>query len=100
MTKVGEGVFGRKGTRNTPSILNAAFNDFQFWDGRVNTLEEQAKHPLVNSMEMGMKNHYAVVTVIAKDSSYISDFKTAFGHGPTIADVVAALTNFERVVLP
>src|SRR6266478_10176910 len=47
------GIKGRVGQRNAPTILNALYNKTQFWDGRVNTLEEQAALPIVNSVEMG-----------------------------------------------
>src|ERR1700704_704907 len=51
------GIANRKGARNTPTILNAMFNSTMFWDGRADTLEEQAKQPLVNADEMGNASH-------------------------------------------
>jgi cytochrome c peroxidase len=54
------GVGGAKGARNAPTVLNAAFLQEQFWDGRAATLEEQAKGPLVNPVEMAMADHAAV----------------------------------------
>jgi cytochrome c peroxidase len=50
------GIKGRVGQRNAPTVLNALYNKMQFWDGRVNTLEEQAALPIVNSVEMGQPN--------------------------------------------
>lgn len=50
------GIKGRVGQRNAPTVLNALYNKTQFWDGRVNTLEEQAALPIVNSVEMGHPN--------------------------------------------
>jgi ABC-type transport system substrate-binding protein len=47
------GIEGRVGQRNAPTILNALYNETQFWDGRVKTLEEQAALPVVNPIEMG-----------------------------------------------
>src|SRR5215510_10941818 len=58
---VSEGIAGRRGTRNAPSILNAMFNSGQFWDGRAATLEEQAKLPLINADEMGNASYDEVV---------------------------------------
>jgi cytochrome c peroxidase len=46
------GIEGRVGERNAPTILNALFNNTQFWDGRVKTLEEQAALPIINPIEM------------------------------------------------
>jgi len=50
---VSEGVRGKTGVRNSPTVLNAAFYEELFWDGRAPTLEEQAKLPLINLVEMG-----------------------------------------------
>ena len=51
--RVAEGIGGRRGTRNSMSLLNVIYNPSQFWDGRADTLEEQAIQPLVNPLEMG-----------------------------------------------
>jgi len=48
------GIQGRVGQRNAPTVLNAMYNKTQFWDGRANTLEEQAGFPIVNPSEMGL----------------------------------------------
>ncbi|HEU4387673.1 MAG TPA: cytochrome-c peroxidase, partial [Blastocatellia bacterium] len=40
--QVAEGVAGRRGTRNSPTVLNAMFNGGQFWDGRAQSLEAQS----------------------------------------------------------
>jgi hypothetical protein len=45
-TSIGHG--WRKGPRNAPTVLNAAFNIAQFWDGRAADLEEQATGPMMN----------------------------------------------------
>lgn len=49
---VSTGVGGARGTRNSPTVWNAAFHSAQFWEGRAPSLEEQAKGPLVNPVEM------------------------------------------------
>ncbi|MGK5082775.1 cytochrome-c peroxidase [Bdellovibrionota bacterium FG-1] len=51
---------GKLGGRNSPTVLNAAFRSVQFWDGRAPSLEEQAKGPIVNPVEMGMPDHHLV----------------------------------------
>jgi cytochrome c peroxidase len=58
---VGIGIGLKKGARNAPTVLNSMFNELQFWDGRAATLEEQAKMPIIIPIEMGMKDHDAVV---------------------------------------
>ena len=59
------GIQGRVGQRNAPTILNALYNKFQFWDGRVKTLEEQAALPIVNPSEMGQPSLKVAVNRIA-----------------------------------
>lgn len=51
------GVGGQKGKRSAPTVWNSAFLGVQFWDGRAADLEEQAKGPITNPIEMGMKGH-------------------------------------------
>jgi len=97
--KVGEGIGGKKGARNSPTVLNSMFNEFQFWDGRAATLEEQAKGPMINPVEMGMKDHDAVVAAVAKDPGYAADFQKIFGRTATIDDIAAAIATFERTVV-
>ena len=43
----------REGNLNAPAVVNAADNIAQFWDGRVETLEEQIDGPMLSSVEMG-----------------------------------------------
>src|SRR3984957_20084364 len=46
------GVAGRAGQRNAPTVLNALYNKFQFWDGRAQTLEQQAAFPITNPSQI------------------------------------------------
>ncbi|MCH7744334.1 MAG: cytochrome-c peroxidase [Proteobacteria bacterium] len=57
-----EGIKKLTGTRNAPTVLNAAFNQSQFWDGRSPSLEDQALHPFLNPIEM-VKARYPVSSV-------------------------------------
>lgn len=96
---VAEGIGGKKGSRNSPTVLDAAFNDFQFWDGRAATLEEQAKGPLINPVEMGIASHEAVVAKLQKVPEYPPLFQKAFGSDQiTIDNVVRAIASYERTV--
>ncbi len=97
--RVAEGIGGKKGARNSPTVLNAVFYEFQFWDGRAQSLEEQAKGPLINPVEMGMDSHDAVIKVVRGVPEYEQGLLKAFGHAPTIDDVVAAIATFERTVV-
>jgi cytochrome c peroxidase len=93
------GVKGRTGQRNAPTILNALYNKTQFWDGRVNTLEEQEALPIVNSVEMGRPNLDAAVAQIAAVGEYQQAFRVVFGRPPNGPDLLRAIASYERTQL-
>jgi cytochrome c peroxidase len=93
------GIQGRVGQRNAPTVLNALYNKTQFWDGRVNTLEEQAALPIVNSVEMGHPNLDAAVAQIAAVEEYQQAFRAFFGRPPNGPDLVRAIASYERTQL-
>jgi cytochrome c peroxidase len=90
------GVQGRVGQRNSPTILNALYNKFQFWDGRAATLEAQAALPIVNPSEMGQPSLDAAVAGIAGDRGYRQAFQAAFGRPPNGTDLARAIASYER----
>ncbi|HEY7913821.1 MAG TPA: cytochrome c peroxidase [Blastocatellia bacterium] len=94
-----EGVGGKRGARNSPTVFNAMFNVEQFWDGRAATLEEQAKGPIINPLEMAMTSHDLVIERLKKDPAYVKRFQEVFGGPPTIADVAKAIAAFERTLV-
>lgn len=96
---VSVGVGGQKGTRNAPTILNSIFNELQFWDGRAASLEEQAKGPMTNPVEMGMGNHELLVDVVRAQPEYKAAFAKVFGREPTIDDIARAIATFERTAV-
>jgi cytochrome c peroxidase len=93
------GYKGRTGQRNAPTVLNALYNKAQFWDGRVNTLEQQAALPIVNSVEMGQPSLEAAVAHIAADAGYRSAFGSVFGRPPNGPDLLRAIASYERTQL-
>jgi cytochrome c peroxidase len=95
------GVHGQKGDRNAPTVWNAAFLSAQFWDGRAPTLEEQAKGPPANPIEMGMANLDAVVDRIRRIPGYRPYFEAAFGKGDviTIENAARAIAAYERTLI-
>lgn len=91
---------GKLGGRNSPTVFNAAFRSVQFWDGRAASLEEQAKGPIVNPLEMGMPNHDLVVERLTQIPAYLKDFQKVYGPGPiTIENVVKAIAAYERTLV-
>jgi len=96
---VSQGINGQLGGRSAPSVINSAFYYFQFWDGRAPTLEEQAKGPIANPIEMG-STHEACVETIASIAGYKPYFEAAFGSSEVTIDRVAqAIASFERTVV-
>jgi cytochrome c peroxidase len=96
---VSTGVGGKKGTRNSPTIINAAYYTTQFWDGRENTLEEQAEGPVQNPVEMA-HSLAGVVARLTNDPSYVTAFERAYGAGPVTYDKVErSIAAYERTVV-
>ncbi|MHB8473422.1 MAG: cytochrome-c peroxidase [Gammaproteobacteria bacterium] len=99
---VSKGIHGARGTRNAPSLLNVAYATTLFWDGRRNSLEDQANDPFVNPIEHGLGSTDAVVRVVRGDAQYREQFARAFGIVPTqitMAHVVKAIASFERSLI-
>jgi cytochrome c peroxidase len=91
---------GKLGGRNSPTVFNAAYSSVQFWDGRAPSLEEQAKGPIINPLEMGMASHDVVVELIAKVPDYVKEFEKVFGPGKvTIDKMVQAIAAYERTLV-
>ena len=100
-TPVSGGVGGKLGDRNSPSVLNAAYLSRLFWDGRAGSLEEQAKGPFINPVEMAMPSHQAVEDAVRSDPAYRAAFAALFdGEQPiTIDTIVKAIAAFERTLV-
>jgi cytochrome c peroxidase len=96
---VSTGFKNQKGSRNAPTVFNAAGHFVQFWDGRAPTVEEQAKGPITNPIEMAMPSHAATVEVIKSMPEYVALFQAAFpqDRDPVSYDNMAlAIGAFER----
>lgn len=98
---VPRGVHQRKGTRNAPTVLNAAYLSALFWDGRAATLEEQALLPLTNPVEQGFHSLDAALQRIAADPAYRQAFEAVFSERPalTATHLARALAAFERTLV-
>ena len=97
--QVSEGIEKLTGTRNAPTVVNAAFNRTQFWDGRSPDLEDQALHPFLNPVEMGLPDHDPILDVIREDKEYVKAFKAVFGvaeDAVTMDEVTKAIAAFTQ----
>jgi cytochrome c peroxidase len=95
------GVDGKTGGRSAPTVFNSAFLSVQFWDGRARTLEDQARGPVTNPIEMGMSDWDAVVQRLKSIPGYGTLFRSAFGpDNPITADnAVKAIAAYERTLI-
>ena len=91
-----KGIHDQFGHRNAPTILNAMFNVTQFWDGRAPSLEEQAKLPILNPVEMGQKAPEDVVSKLNGIAEYNAAFQRVFGSVPNYNDMTKAIAAYER----
>jgi len=115
---VSEGsIAGQFGDRNAPTSAYAKFNPSfalindanrgliyaggQFLDGRRNTLEEQAKDPFLNAVEMANPDKLAVVNKV-RNGNYADKFKAVFGSNvfnnidTAYNKIAQAIATFER----
>ena len=92
------GVEGKKGGRNSPTVINSAYQTFQFWDGRAKSLEEQALGPIQNPIEMNMTLD-AVVARLNGIEGYKKQFQQVFGTDVTSDAIGKAIATYERTVL-
>ncbi len=89
----------QRGGRNAPTVLNSAFWSRQFWDGRAPQLEDQAKGPPLNPVEMAMESEEAVVKRLKK-AGYGPEFRAVFGKsGITFDNMAKAIAAFERTLI-
>ncbi|HUY19223.1 MAG TPA: cytochrome c peroxidase [Candidatus Binataceae bacterium] len=93
------GVHAKFGQRNAPTILDSTFNIEQFWDGRRPTLEDQARDPILNPVEMGMPDQATVVKKINSIPEYQQGFMAVFHRAPDYDDLVRAIAAYERTLI-
>ena len=101
------GIHGRKGTRNTPSLLDVGEQRTLFWDGRRESLEAQALDPLLNPAEHGLPDEAVLIKRLRADRVYQRAFREAFAHSSsqptaevvTTGNVAKALAAFQRTLV-
>ncbi len=92
------GVNGQLGGRNSPTIINSAYQHFQFWDGREPNLEHQALGPIQNPIEMTMTLD-EVVGRLKEIKGYQAQFQKVFGTEVTEIGIATAIAAYERTIL-
>ena len=100
--KTSRGIGGQFGTRNAPTVLNAAYFHLLFWDGRATSLEDQSQNPIVNPIEMGLPNYEPLLKIVREDPAYSEAFKKVFNAtdaGITMEHVKKAIGSYERTLI-
>jgi cytochrome c peroxidase len=98
---VSMGVHGQTGGRSAPTVWNSGFSSAQFWDGRAATLEEQAKGPVTNPIEMGMGELEEAMDRVRDIPGYRPYFEKAFGNKDpmTVENAARAVAAYERTLI-
>jgi len=90
------------GSVNAPTVINSAFYDTLFVDGRAKSLEEQAMGPFINPVEHGLKDYTKIIDIILEDDQYPVMFEQVFDipeDDISIDYVVKAIASFERTLI-
>lgn len=96
------GMHDARGGRSAPTVWNAAFQSAQFWDGRADSLEAQAKGPITNPIEMGMGSAEVVMERLKSIPGYLPLFKAAFPGSPdpiNMDNLAKAIASYERTLI-
>ena len=91
------GVQGKVGRRNSPTLVNRGFGRFQFWDGRVDTLEDLVLMPIEDPNEMAMPLP-DLLKRLAADESYVAAFQTVFERPVSSEEIDLALAAYVRTI--
>ena len=95
---ISKGVFGRKGTRSVPTLVNRGYGRAFFWDGRISSLEEQVLQPIQDAKEMDMTLQ-EILTRLKKEEDYRQGFREAFRTEVNSEGVAKALASYVRTLL-
>ncbi|TXL12717.1 cytochrome-c peroxidase [Methylococcaceae bacterium HT3] len=99
---VAVGINLQTGLRNAPTVVNAAFYQTLFVDGRAASLEEQALGPFLNPIEHGLKNKQQIVEIVKQDTQYQQQFAQVFSTANseiTAEHIAQTIASFERTLI-
>ncbi len=92
------GFKGQSTAVNAPTVLNAALNFVQFWNGRADSLEAQVSDVVQNSIEMGSRWPDVIATV-KRNERYRAGFAAAYADGVTGGNIQNAIATYERTLI-
>ncbi len=94
-----EGVDGQFGGINAPTVFNAVHNFVQFWDGRAQTLADQAAGPPLNPIEMACKDWDEIIVKLQADDTLTQMFLAAYPEGYNDKSITDAIQEFEKTLV-
>lgn len=94
-----EGVGGKLGGVNAPTVYNAALNFVQFWDGRAATLAAQAGGPPMNPVEMASASWEEIIDKLKQDKELTAEFLAVYPEGYSGDNLTDAIAEFEKTLL-
>ena len=98
--KTAVGIEGRSNLRNTPTLLNVAFNKFLFHDAREFSLENQVWQPVLAHSEMAMPSFGFTIKKLELIPGYKKLFNDAFPEeGITMETFGKAIASYERALV-
>jgi cytochrome c peroxidase len=90
------GVRGRTGERNSSTVLNSGYAEPLMWDGKAQTLEEQALLPFLSPDELDLAPEEAAVKL--RRQGYSDRFRQAFGEDVSVETMAKALAAYQRTL--
>lgn len=86
-----------RGERNTPTLLNSAYQRWFFWDGRADSLWSQALQPIENPLEMG-STRQAAVQLLREDPQLRQEYQAVFGTDPQSGEPERVFANLGKAI--
>ena len=85
--------------RASPTILNAAYNQFQMWDGRMRSLEDQVLGPMESHDEMNT-DFEKTLRWLKNNHGYSEMFSEAYpGETISLKTLAKAIASYERTII-
>jgi len=96
------GINGKQGVRNSPTLMNVAYLQTLFVDGRADSLEQQALGPLLNPVEHGLKDQHQLLELILRDDHYRQQLQQIFSitvEQIDVSHIAKAIASYERTLI-
>ena len=93
------GVDDQLGGVNAPTVYNAVYNFVQFWDGRAQTLADQAAGPPLNPVEMASESFDQIIAKLKADREFQKKFTEVYPDGIKAENITDAIEQFERTLI-